>query len=110
MSKGSSFRGEGSPNATCEACHFWLPYDLIPSVGRCENPSSLHCGKPEFSDKPTERCFVPRSLAGLEFMWCQDHRQTIYWAELPAHRGCRVYVASAGLPVEDQMELTLAGD
>lgn len=53
---------------------------------------------------------MERSLEGLEFMWCQTHRQTIYAAEFPGHAGCEVFVSSVGLPVEDQAELTLAGD
>ena len=91
-------------------CHYWLPLALMPRVGQCDNPASKHFRSPEFSDKPTEGCFVKRSLDGLEFMWCQSHRQTIYSAELPDHRSCRVFVSSMSLPVEDEMELTLAGD
>jgi hypothetical protein len=79
-------------------------------MGECDNPSSRYFGKPTFSDKPTEDCFVVRSLEGLEFMWCQSHRQTIYFTELPDHRDCAVFVSSVNLPVEDQAELTLAGD
>lgn len=95
---------------TCEDCHYWLPFELMPRVGQCDNPASAHFRSPEFSDKPTEGCFETRSLGELEFMWCQSHRQTIYSAELPDHRDCRVFVSSASLPVEDEMELTLAGD
>ena len=108
--------GEGGahePSAqrtTCVDCHYWFPFALMPRVGQCDNPASRHLGSPEFSDKPTEECFVARSLDGLEFMWCQSHRQTIHSAELPDHRSCRVFVSSASLPVEDEMELTLAGD
>jgi hypothetical protein len=65
---------------------------------------------PTFANKPTEDCFVDRSLEGLEFLWCQSHRQTIHVSELFDHRGCSVFVGSASLPVEDQAELTLAGD
>ena len=82
----------------------------MPRVGQCDNSASMHFKEPEFSDKPTEGCFVERSLDGLEFMWCQSHRQTIYSTELPDHRRCRVFVSSVSLPVEDEMELTLAGD
>ena len=91
-------------------CHYWFPFELMPRMGQCYNLSSRHFGVPEFSDKPTEECFVERSLEGLDFMWCQNHRQTIYRAELPDHRDCFVFVSSVGLPVEDQAELTLAGD
>jgi len=95
---------------TCALCHYWLPLSLMPQLGECDNPSSRHFRRPEFSDKPTEECFVERSLEGLEFMWCQSHRQTIYYGELADHGGCLVYVNAAGLPVEDEAELTLAGD
>ena len=102
---------KGGPERTnCAECHYWFPFETMPRVGRCDNPDSRHFRNPEFSDKPTEGCFVVRSLNGLEFMWCQSHRQTIYSAELPDHRGCRVFVSSVSLPVEDEMELTLAGD
>ena len=100
-----------SPQSTvCEDCHYWFPFELMPRVGQCDNPSSRRFKEPTFSDKPVEECFVTRSLEGLEFMWCQTHRQTIFSAELPEHWGCRVLVSSVGLPVEDEMELTLAGD
>jgi hypothetical protein len=92
------------------ACHYWLPFELMARVGQCDNPSSRHYRSPTFDDKPTDECFVSRSLNGLEFMWCQSHRQTIYSAELAAHRDCRVFISSMSLPVEDQMELTLAAD
>lgn len=95
---------------TCALCHYWFPFPLMPQVGQCDNPSSRYFRKPEFSDKLTEECFVERSLEGLEFMWCQSHRQTIYSAELADHGSCRVFVSSVSLPVEDEVELTLAGD
>ena len=94
----------------CEDCHYWLPFEMMPRVGECDNPASRYFRSPEFSDKPTEGCFVTRSLDGLEFMWCQSHRQTIYSRELPEHGKCRVFVSSVSLPVEEEMELTLAGD
>ena len=110
-----SFELAGSPpsaggGGTCESCQYWLPFSTMPRVGQCDNHSSKHFGMPAFSDKPTERCFVTRSLEGLEFMWCQTHRETIHTTDLPYHGGCRVYPASASLPVEDSAELTLAGD
>jgi len=103
---------EGSKirDTTCLLCHYWFPYHLMPQVGECDNPSSRYYRKVAFSDKQTEDCFVSRSLEGLEFMWCQNHRQTIYITELPDHEGCSVFVKSASLPVEDQAEFTLAGD
>jgi hypothetical protein len=94
----------------CIDCHYWLPFEMMPRVGQCDNPSSQLFGKATFSDKPTEDCYADRSLDGLEFMWCQSHRQTIYSGELPDHKGCRIFVSSVSLPVEDEMELTLAGD
>lgn len=98
------------PGSICEECQYWLPFELMPRIGQCDNPSSRHFGGPAFSDKPTEECFVERSLEGLDFMWCETHRMTIFSAELPNHRGCRVFASSAILPVEEEMELTLAGD
>jgi hypothetical protein len=95
---------------TCENCHYWYPFGTMPRVGECDNPSSGHFRSPEFSDKPTEACYVKRSLDGLEFMWCQTHRQTIHSTDLPLHGKCSVYVSSVSLPVEEQMELTVAGD
>lgn len=103
-------RGAPPGRTTCVDCHYWFPYAPIPRVGECDNPSSRHFRSPEFSDKPTEGCFVARSFEGLEFMWCESHRETIYFSELPDHKGCSVYVSSVSLPVEDEMELTLAGD
>lgn len=99
-----------SPGTTCADCHYWLPFALMPRVGQCDNTASKHFKSPEFSDRTTEECFIERSLDGLEFMWCQSHRQTIYSTELPDHGSCRVFVSSVSLPVEDEMELTLAGD
>ena len=96
--------------STCSECHFWFPLELAPRMGRCDNHDSSHFGEPEFADKLVESCFVVRSLEGVEFAWCQNHRQTIHSSELPAHGGCRVFVNVASLPVEDEMELTLAGD
>ncbi len=95
---------------TCESCQYWLPFSTMPLVGQCDNASSKHFRRPAFSDKQTEECYASRSLHGLEFMWCQTHRETIHSSDLPYHGGCRVYPASAVLPVEDQMELTVAGD
>ena len=103
-------KGQHLGGTTCIECHYWLPFELMPHVGQCDNPSSRFFGRPAFSDKPTEGCFAGRSLEGLEFMWCQTHRQTIYSAELPEHKGCSIFVSSVSLPVEDEMELTLAGD
>jgi hypothetical protein len=100
----------GQGPTTCESCHYWLPFGMMPQVGQCDNLSSLHFGRPAFSDKLTEECFVTRSLDDLEFMWCQTHRQTIHSTDLPYHRSCSLYVSSVSLPVEDSMELTLAGD
>lgn len=108
VSRGPAVGGES--RAPCAACHFWFPHSLFPCVGQCDNPASTHHGKSTFADKPSDECFVLRSLDGLEFMWCEDHRQTIYTDELPQHRGCSVFVASAGLPVEDEVEFTFAGD
>jgi hypothetical protein len=98
------------PGRTCLECHYWLPFETMPRIGQCDNPDSQHFRSPEFADKPVEGCFVTRSLDRLDFMWCQSHRQTIYSAELPEHSGCLIFVSSVSLPVEDEMELTLAGD
>ena len=94
----------------CSGCHYWLPFEPMSHVGLCDNPDSTHFEDPEFDDKPAEGCFVVRSLEGLEFAWCQSHRQTIHASEFPAHVGCSVFVSTASLPVEDEIELTLAGD
>ncbi len=102
--------GPSVGSTACESCHYWLPFGVMPQVGQCDNPSSRHFGWAAFADKKTEECYVDRALGDLEFMWCQSHRQTIYSADLAEHRGCRVYVSSVSLPVEDEMELTLAGD
>jgi len=109
---GGCSEAKGTPHdgTACLDCHYWQPLGLMPQVGECDNPSSTHFRMPMFSDKPTEECFVNRSLEGLDFMWCQSHRQTIYSAELPEHRSCQVFVGSVNLPVEDQAELTMAGD
>jgi hypothetical protein len=103
-------QNRGPSGTTCIFCHYWLPFESIPYVGQCDNPSSRLFEKPAFSDKPTEECFVTRDLGGLEFMWCQSHHQTIHSAELPDHASCRLFVSSVSLPVEDEMELTFAGD
>lgn len=103
-------KGGRRAGTACVQCHYWLPYEMMPHVGQCDNPDSRLFRSPAFSDKPTEGCFVDRSLDNLEFMWCQSHRQTIYSTELPDHRGCSVFVSSVSLPVEDEMELTVAGD
>jgi hypothetical protein len=102
--------GSQSEGTTCVNCQYWFPFELMPRVGQCDNPSSENFRRPEFSDKPTEECFVERSLEGLDFVWCQTHRQTIYSAEIPDHPGCRIFVSSVSVPVEDEVELTLAGD
>ena len=94
----------------CESCEYWFPFSTMPRVGECENPSSRHFGMPAFSDKTTEECFVRRSLEGLEFMWCQTHRETIHSSDLALHKECRLFPNAAALPVEEQVELTLAGD
>lgn len=103
-------KGPERRNTFCVSCQYWLPFDSIPYVGQCNNPESKYFQKPAFSDKPTEECFVTRSLDDLEFMWCGSHHQTIHSTELSEHKTCRVFVSSASLPVEDEMELTLAGD
>ena len=110
--KPGSVEPKGLPpeGTTCSDCHFWLPLISMPRVGQCENPSSPHFGRPIFSDKPPEGCFSVRSLEGVEFPWCQSHRQTIYFTELLDHRNCRVFIGSAKLPVADEAEMTLAGD
>jgi hypothetical protein len=102
--------GQPPSERTCLECQYWLPFESMPRVGQCDNPESEHFRSPEFADKPVEGCFVTRSLDGLEFMWCQTHRQTIFSAELPDHRDCLVFVSSVSLPAEDEMELTVAGD
>jgi hypothetical protein len=79
-------------------------------VGECDNPSSVHYKRPTFPNKPAEDCFAARSLEGIDLMWCQTHRQTIYTGELFTHKGCSVFVSTASLPVEDEAEMTLAGD
>jgi len=110
---GPGDKGPVSPRPganACESCHYWYPFGTMPRVGQCDNPSSRHYGSPEFSDKPTEECYVVRSLDDLEFMWCQTHRQTIHSTDLERHNECSVYVSSVSLPVEEQAELTVAGD
>ena len=102
--------GPGSGSTVCESCHYWLPFGMMPQVGQCDNPSSSHFGWAAFADKRTEKCYETRDIGELEFMWCQTHRQTVYSSDLGEHRSCRVYVSSVSLPVEDEMELTLAGD
>jgi len=57
-----------------------------------------------------EDCFLGRSLEGLVFMWCLTHRETIHHTDVPYHRGCRIFVGSVNLPVEEQAEMTLPGD
>lgn len=94
----------------CGSCHYWLPLDSIPYLGECENQSSRTFRRPTFSDKPTEECYVARSLEGLDFVWCQTHRRTIPSEEVDDHRNCRLFVSSASLPVEDLCEFTMAGD
>ena len=110
----SSQLGSSEPvrnaGATCESCQYWLPFSTMPRVGECENSSSRYYRRPTFSDKPTEACFITRSLQGIEFLWCQTHRETIDSTDLPYHAGCLVYPAAATLPVEDEVELTVAGD
>ena len=96
--------------STCVNCQYWFPFAPMPQVGQCGSPASSHFQKPTFCDKPAEECFVERFLEGQEFMWCQSHRVTIYYRELSEHKGCRVFVGAASLPVEDEAELTLAGD
>jgi hypothetical protein len=105
-----SFVAPTNGSTICEACHYWLPFETMSQVGQCDNPASRHFGWAEFADKRTEKCYAKRTLGDLEFMWCQSHRQTIYSTDLPEHESCRVYVSSVSLPVEDEMELTLAGD
>ena len=106
----SELGGPTSKGATCSECHYWFPLESMVRIGRCDNTDSAHFRAPEFGDKAAEGCFVARSLEGLEFAWCQSHRQTIHSHEFPSHRGCRVFVSTVNLPVEDEMELTLAGD
>jgi hypothetical protein len=102
--------GPAPSRTVCDSCHYWLPFGTMPRVGQCDNPSSRHFGKPTFSDKLTEECYTIRHLGDLEFMWCQTHRETIHATDLSEHRGCGVYVSSVSLPVEEQRELTFAGD
>lgn len=107
---GGPARGAAGSGEACAACHFWLPHSLNTRIGLCENPSSRHFSRPTFDDKPAGDCFIPRSFAGVDFFWCETHRTTIHSSELSDHSGCRVFVGSARLPVEDEMELTLSGD
>ncbi len=100
----------GSRHTTCDTCHYWLPFGTMPQVGQCDNPSSRHFERPTFYDKPTEEGYTTRSLDKVEFMWDQTHRQTIHSTDLPDHRVCRLYLSSVSLPVEEQVELTFAGD
>ena len=51
---------------TCVKCHYWLPYEMMPHLGQCDNPTGRLFGRPTFSDKPTEECYVDRSLDGLD--------------------------------------------
>ena len=108
--RGGTSKRASPEGTTCVDCHYWLPFGPMPQVGECDNPLSKHFKRPAFADKPTENCFVTRSLEGLEFLWCQSHRQTIYFAEVPEHKSCRIFVGTVSLPVEEQAELTLAGD
>lgn len=104
-------RGLGvSEGNTCEECHHWLPYEMMPHVGICDNRSSRYYRRPAFSDKHAEGCFATRSLKDVEFMWCRTHRETFSSVDISEHRSCDIFVSSAILPVEDEMELTVAGD
>jgi hypothetical protein len=96
--------------SNCVGCHHWVPLASMPQVGECGNPASSNFKRSIFGDRATENCFLARSLEGLEFVWCQTHRQTIYSAELRDHKYCRLFMGTVNLPVEEQAELTLAGD
>ncbi len=100
----------GVSGTRCVSCNHWLPFETLPIVGECDNPASKNFGKAAFADRISADCYEPRSLEGLDFMWCETHRQTIYSAERPEHRGCRLFAGSVVLPVEEELELTLAGD
>ena len=99
-----------SGTVTCVDCHYWLPFALLPRIGECDNQLSTRFRRPVFSDMAIEDCFLGRSLEGLEFMWCLTHRETIHQTDVPYHRGCRIFVGSVNLPVEEQAEMTLPGD
>jgi hypothetical protein len=94
----------------CSDCHYWLPVDYLKDLGECSNPKSPNRKQPIWADRTSGTCFTERSFEGMQLLWCQTCHLTISSADLPNHPNCRLFVGAAQLPVEDMMELTLAGD
>lgn len=94
----------------CEECHHWLPLDTMPHLGECRNTSSPHNRKAIFWDKVSGDCFKERSFEGEEFLWCESCRQTIHSSALDEHRSHNLFIGTSQLPVEEIVEVTLAGD
>ncbi len=94
----------------CRDCHYWHPYDLLPFMGECSNPTSIRFKSVVFQDNIAGNCFTERSLESLDFAWCMTCRRTIPVSELPLHPGHELFVDAARLPVEDLYEMTFAGD
>ncbi len=84
--------------------------DYLKTLGECAKPEGGNGRSSAFADTSAGRCFETRSLQGLELVWCQTCRKTISRAELSEHMDCTVYTEAAQFPVEDMMELTVAGD
>lgn len=94
----------------CEDCHQWWPLDILPFIGECHNPVSLNFKKVVFQDHLSGVCFQERSFEKADLAWCRTCRQTVDLNGQDAHSNHKLFVNTSRFPVEDMMEVTLAGE
>jgi hypothetical protein len=80
------------------------------SLGECRNRDSDFFRRPVFRANASPSCFKARELRNEEFLWCDKCKQTVADNEFGAHAGHPLYIGAAQYSVEDNMELTHAGD
>jgi len=99
-----------APLHVCGECHHWRPLDVMSSLGECTNRDSEFFHRPLFRSATAPHCFVARDLKKGEFLWCDRCKQTVLDNEVDRHEGHALFIGTAQFPVEENREITHAGD
>lgn len=80
------------------------------SLGECKSRDSEYFKKPIFRTNPSPKCFRARDLREAEFLWCDKCKEMVSDQMLAKHTGHPLFIGTAQYSVEDNLEVTQAGD
>jgi hypothetical protein len=80
------------------------------TLGECGSRDSDFYRRPIFRVNASPNCFKTRDLRKEEFLWCDKCKTTVAVNELAGHTDHSLFIGAAQYSVEDNLELTHAGD